>query len=79
MSNTQELIALCITHGKEILKESIEAIPDILNCLYNDALYPVNSKEEGYNFTAMHLEPAYNCYSEHVSCFLCFLPFYSFS
>lgn len=66
-TKSQELIALLITHAKDILKDSIAVMPDVLNCLYDDDLFPVNSKDEGYTFRAMHLEPAYNRYSEQVS------------
>lgn len=49
-TKSQELIALCITHAKDILKDSIAAMPDVINCLYDDDLFPVNSKDEGYTY-----------------------------
>jgi hypothetical protein len=60
-------VALVITDLNKELQETLLVLPDLLNAALGDGLFECDSRLEGFEVHAVHLEPGYNRYTEKVS------------
>jgi hypothetical protein len=65
-SDGDKEVALLITDLSEELREMLRVLPDLLNAALGNGLFDQDSRSEGFKVHAVHLEPAYNRYTEKV-------------
>jgi hypothetical protein len=59
-------VVLVLTDMRDVLGEILDALPDLINTALGDGLNEQDSRSEGFEMEAIHLEPAYNRYAEQV-------------
>jgi hypothetical protein len=59
-------VVLILTDMRDALGETLDVLPDLINAALGDGLTEQDSRSEGFSIEAIHLEPAYNRYTEKV-------------
>ncbi|KAJ7430559.1 OPT oligopeptide transporter protein-domain-containing protein [Mycena latifolia] len=58
-------VLLLLTDMRYVLGKTLDALPDLINAALGDGLIEKDSRSEGFKGEGIHLEPAYNRYTEN--------------